>query len=461
MRLLPVVLLVACGSTSPVSSVPGISEPAATWSYRIEVTDAVRTAAVEMCFPAGSPVTIRPGSDDALAYVTEFQVAGRPVRPASRIHLPSGGCARYVVDLAAAARSSGWRMRALTPSPVRVVRPAALLWEPTRSVEAPRVSATSANRFSCPWAATDGRMTLPPSTFRTSGRLVFGAIELRSQQVAGATLEAALLGDSLPGRSLAVDSLLADAMRGVATVFGGVFPRSKLQALVLPQPGGSIGFGEAERGGGGAVMVMVGERARYSAVKTDWTAVHEVFHVVMPQTIRGNAWFSEGVASYYQYLLLARVGLLDPVTAWSSLHAGFGRGRSDDTGRTLDEDSEGLGRYSAYWRVYWTGAAWAFRADVELRRRGRSLDEVVAFWRKCCPDETSWWNARPLLRQADTWLGEPLLDDLADAALPRRDFPELADLYAALGIVVVDGKTVRLNDEAPEAKIRRAITARR
>lgn len=308
-----------------------------------------------------------------------------------------------------------------------------------------------------PWARVGDRYVVPPSTFRTVGRVVFGdRVVVRRHEVAGAELEVlmpALRATRAPAW------VLQDAMCAVATLYGGRFPRPKVQAIVLPQEGDDVGFGQAERGGGGAVTLYVGDHARYEGIKSDWTAVHEVMHLALPQTVRGNAWFNEGIASYYQYLLLARVGLLTPERAWQALHAGFGRGRSDHTGRTLDADSVGLGRFSAYWRVYWAGAAFAFRADVELRRRGKSLDEVVRFWRGCCPDETSWWDARPLLWRADEWLGEALLVPLGDAAMAASRFPGLDDLYAALGLDVSTG-TLRFDDAAPDAALRRAITAR-
>lgn len=445
---------------------PQTRGPVDAWTYALVVDEDLRRIQVRMCFPEAVPEAIQPGGDAALAHVDSMSVAGRPVRPAGRVRLgrlPPGSCVDYGVDLTRAEGRAGWSARRLTPGGVRIARTAACLWEPTTHTARPRVTAevrvTGGVSVSVPWTEiAPGRYVLPPSTFRTHGRAVLGRFEIRRQRVAGALIEAAVVGDaSGVDRGDAIDGILRDAALGVATVFGGRFPRPKGQFIVLPQPGAGVGFGEAERGGGGAVLLMVGERARYARIKSDWTAIHETFHIAMPQTLRGNAWLSEGVASYYQYLLLARVGRLDPRAAWSELNAGFARGRSDHTGRTLREDSRGLGRHGAYWRVYWGGAAWAFRADVALRRRGRSLDALVRHWRGCCPDETSWWNAEPLLKRGDAWLGEDLLVPLAEAALDATEPPDLADLYLALGLHPDDGG-VALRD-APESALRDAITS--
>ncbi len=447
------ILLAAC--SAPPTQIPRADGP--TWTYALSTDAGLRTLRVRLCFPELRPLAIEPGAQGAHLLVTRMWVGGREVRPAPRIPVDGAECVEYTVDLTTAARGDH----------VRVARPERWLWEPARIPPGATAHATAALppgvRLSVPWAeSAPGRYTLPPSSFRFHGRAVLGRFALRPQRVAGATIEAAVLGPSKSVRDAAIDGLLRDAARGVATVFDGRFPRPKAQVIVLPQAGASVGYAEAERGGGGAVLLMVGEGARYGGVAHDWTAVHEMLHLAMPQLWRGNAWLSEGVATYYQHLLLGRLGLLDPQTAWSKLYDGFRRGRGSLTGRTLEADSERLGRHAAYWRVYWAGAAWAYRADVALRRRGRSLDELLRFWRRCCPDESDGWNARPLLRRADDWLGEALLLPMAESALAATRFPDTRDLDRALGIEIVPGDSrVRLAARAPEVDIRRAILARR
>ncbi len=311
---------------------------------------------------------------------------------------------------------------------------------------------------SVPWRPIGpGLYEVPSSTFHAEGRAVFGRFEQRLLEVSGASFDVVSLGRA-PAE--AADGLLRDAALGVATLFGGRFPRDRVQALVFSRPGRRVGFGMASRGGGPAVVVTLGEEAAYEEVRADWTVMHEIAHLAMPRLAPGHAWLGEGLATYYQWVLLGRIGRVGPERAWSKLHDGFRRGARTGTDRPLEAESRDMGQTHAYWRVYWAGAAWALRADVELRRRGRSLDEVVRHWRACCPDERTRWHALPVLHRADEWLGEPLLVPLAKRQLGARGFPDLLDLYRALGLEVVDERSVRLRDDAPEADLRRRILGR-
>ena len=61
----------------------------------------------------------------------------------------------------------------------------------------------------------------------------------------------------------------------------------------------------------------------------DWTSVHEFSHLFLPYPGGAGIWFSEGLASYYQNVLMARAGTLTPEQAWQKIYAGFRRGRYD------------------------------------------------------------------------------------------------------------------------------------
>jgi hypothetical protein len=61
-----------------------------------------------------------------------------------------------------------------------------------------------------------------------------------------------------------------------------------------------------------------------------------------------------------------------------------------------------------------------------------------------------------LLAAVDRWLGAPVCAAEARRHLDAASFPDLRDLYARLG-VRVEGGRVRLDEDAPEAGLRRAI----
>ena len=61
-------------------------------------------------------------------------------------------------------------------------------------------------------------------------------------------------------------------------------------------------------------------------------------------------------------------------------------------------------RDRSFMRVYWSGAAIALLADVELRRRSggvQSLDTALEAFAACCLPGNRSWRARELLQQLD------------------------------------------------------------
>jgi len=193
----------------------------------------------------------------------------------------------------------------------------------------------------------------------------------------------------------------------------------------------------------------------------DWVLVHELSHLLHPSIVNRDRWLSEGLASYYQNVLRARAGLLSDQWAWTELHAGFERGvRGTSPGRSLSEVSETMMRDHSFMRVYWSGAAIALLADVELRRRSggsKSLDTALAAFRDCCPPSDGRWSARELMRRLDQLTGETVFMDLYRENIDSDDFPDLQAVYRELGLHPMGATDLRVDPTAPGAAICRAI----
>ena len=119
------------------------------------------------------------------------------------------------------------------------------------------------------------------------------------------------------------------------------------------------------RGGGVAAEFFVDQTRPLNELRFDWTATHELSHMLLPYVSSRDRWLSEGLASYYQNVLRARDGRLTEQQAWQKLHAGFERGRKATHGGSLAEASRA--GWSATMRVYWGGAAMMLKADSQLR----------------------------------------------------------------------------------------------
>jgi len=114
-------------------------------------------------------------------------------------------------------------------------------------------------------------------------------------------------------------------------------------------------------------------------------------------------------------------------------------------------------------KVYWSGAALALLADVELRRRSageESLDNVLGRFQSCCLPSRRTWTGMELFEKFDSLIDEPLFVDLYQRYADSTGFPEFRPLLDRLGIVVTE-RDVRLVDDAELAEIRDSLTARR
>ena len=111
-------------------------------------------------------------------------------------------------------------------------------------------------------------------------------------------------------------------------------------------------------------------------------------------------------------------------------------------------------------KIYWSGAAIALMADVELRRRSdgeQTLDTVLAELQACCLPSDRTWSARELFSKLDTVLDEPLFMPLYERYADAPGFPDYRATFTELGIDIV-GDSVRLNDTATLKGVREAIT---
>ena len=73
--------------------------------------------------------------------------------------------------------------------------------------------------------------------------------------------------------------------------------------------GSAVPFGHVIRDGGEAVRFFVNDDKPLDKYLGDWTATHEFAHLLLPYIESKQKWISEGFASYYQNVLLARRGV--------------------------------------------------------------------------------------------------------------------------------------------------------
>jgi hypothetical protein len=426
---------------------------------------------------AAAPRFVAAGREQRAAWPQEFLVVPEDVQ-----------CVRYRVDLAGAVRDgSGMRRPAVRLG--RDLRTTVDLW-----LLRPRLTGAQhidiaftlpdGIAMSAPWPRAQGRhrYRIVPSPGGSWGAVVaFGRFVPRTIVLGdGARLELAVLdGQPAPDEVMLARWIteVAEQVRGVH----GRFPSRTLQVLLVPMLGNetrrqvapgtapppwyarmpeAVGFGRILRDGGNAAELQVVQTASPSALRADWTATHEFSHLLLPYLREPGSWISEGFADYYQNLLMARAGHYTEADGWRRLIAGFERGRGDGAFPETLREALLHGGENALMRRYWTGAVVALQADVELRRHGDSLDALLGRLAACCLPSAQAWTTEQLFARLDALAGRRVFTGVHDGWLDRRDYPDPQAVLHQLG-VVGDGRSVRLDDRAPLAAMRRAIMARR
>ena len=351
----------------------------ARWNFTATLDTTSEALAVEAC-SAGPFEMIRfeAGSGAASARTQVARGAGGELQidddALMAADWQAGECLHTRIDLAAAARAQGQRF-GYQPGQYVVLAPERWLWRPMR-VEPDseiRLELPEGWSASVPWPPVPGKPgahRLGPTGADWPALSAFGRFEEQRFELPGGQLRIALL----PPWSGRERARIEPVARALAAAYGRL-PRSDAQILVVPIPGSreAAPWGQATRGGGSAVHLFVGADAAEDALIEDWTATHEFSHLLHPYFGSRGRWLGEGLASYYQNVLRARIGALSADEAWDKIAAGFERGRREtkSDGMTLEQASRRMGALRAYMRTYWSGAAYWAGIGSRAARRGR------------------------------------------------------------------------------------------
>jgi hypothetical protein len=463
-------------------------------TYTLKVDAALSRANVRACFDGPAPARLIAPSPAAELLVDARSDDGAPLLSGEVLdlsRLAPGECARWAIDLGRAA----WGRDVVRREGEALVPPGLLLWRPPGAVAARvRLELPPGLYASAPWLdarASDPRASNPRASgsrasdprildgnprdssarearhassqlstdaLAVPGNLAFVRAEPLHFSESGTDVEVAIFDGSLAVTRDGIERWLRAAVRAVDT-FGDGFPVERLHVVVIPSGPGwrPVAFGLVRRGGGPSVMLLVHDEIPEAALVRDWTATHELSHLAMPRMYEEDRWISEGLATYFQEILRARGGLISEDDAWAAIAGGFERGRVVGSGRTLWREARDMMRTGAFRRVYWAGTAWALEADLELRRRGHTLDGVLAASRARWSTREV-WHGRELLAECDRILGEPVLLPLAERYGAQEAFPDTDVLLQSIG-VGFGARDLELDDDAPLAELRRAITA--
>lgn len=442
--------------------------------YEVALGAGQRTLSVVHCRTPSMPHRFALESTTQLKALGDVRYAGRRLDVSDgHVVVPAGsaGCLEYRLALdrlREERRASVLRLeRDLIATPdVWLFAP-----EPTTPYQV-RFALPPGIQVSAPWKPLDESLTryrVTPSPTGWQPVVAFGRFQQFAVALPGGRLDVAVLDGSPAADVAEVKRWLSAAADHVVLTYGR-FPVPRVQVIVVPVAGLETWGGRATdepmpfarvlRRGGIAAQFFLNQLAPLDAVLDDWTATHEFSHLLLPYVRREDAWLSEGFASYYQNVLRARSGVLDEATAWSELLAGFDRGR-DDYRDTLAESIRFRGP-NMIMRMYWSGAAIALLADVELRARSggaQSLDSVLAALDSCCLPSARTWTAVELFDRLDRLSSDTVFAELYRRWVNAVEFPDVGPVLEELGVESTANGIVLA--PAPASSVRRAIMARR
>jgi hypothetical protein len=243
------------------------------------------------------------------------------------------------------------------------------------------------------------------------------------------------------------------AGEAVATYYGR-YPVPKLVIRISPFEGRGVRHGMTwGRDGGGLIKIGVGAQTQPAELNEDWMLTHEMVHLAFPSVPDEHHWIEEGISTYVEPIARIQAGQMTALQMWTDLARDMRKGVPNPFDKGLD--------HTHTWAsTYWGGALFCFMADVEIREHThnkKGLQDALRGILTAGGDIRYDWKLEEALRAGDQTTGTTVLAELYGKMKDRPMEVDLSKMWKQLGIES-DGKAVRLNDDAPLAAIRRAIT---
>lgn len=249
-----------------------------------------------------------------------------------------------------------------------------------------------------------------------------------------------------------------DVMRWVksaaesVTAYYGRFPVPHLTLDIVSFDGRGVRHGQTWGRDGGLIRIHVGSKTPPEVLAEDWMLTHEMVHLAFPSLGDDQHWLEEGLSTYVEPIARIQAGHWTALQMWSDVARDMSKGQPQD-------GDEGLDHTHTWGRTYWGGALFCFVADVEIRKQTRNkkgLQDALRGVLDAGGDIREDWDIEKALKAGDHAVGINVLEKLYSQWKDKPVEVDLAAMWKKLG-VEADGTSVRLDDAAPMASIRRAI----
>jgi hypothetical protein len=287
-----------------------------------------------------------------------------------------------------------------------------------------------------------------------------GAIAVTHRlEVGGTELQVDLAAGPLDLGTDAIFAHVEMAAKAVAAYYGK-FPVRGARVLVVPVPGEhdvlqGTTWG-AVRGWQGFTRMRIGQHTTQAELDDDWMMTHELVHMAFPTMPDDQHWMEEGLSTYVEPVARVQAGELKARQIWRDMVRDMPKGEP----RAGDE---GVDHTHTWARTYWGGALFCLVADVEIRREThnkKGLEDALRAIVEAGGTINHDWDLPKALSVGDNATGTQVLVRQYEAWKDKPVTVDLDKLWEDLGIKWANG-AVEFVDSAPEAEIRKAITAAR
>lgn len=247
---------------------------------------------------------------------------------------------------------------------------------------------------------------------------------------------------------------VGNSASSVATYYGR-FPVARDRVLIEPRPGRILhGTTWGDVGGFPSFhRIVLGEQSTQPDLDDDWEMTHEFVHSAFPSMADDHHWIEEGQATYIEPIARVQRGLLPPERIWSDMMRDMPKGDPESSDRGLDQTH-------TWGRTYWGGAQFCLLADVMIREQThnqKGLEDALRGIIAAGGTIDKEWSIEKAFETGDRATGTHVLVTLYNSMSDAPKPVDLDGLWRKLG-VISSGDSVRFDDHAPEADIRKAIT---